>query len=720
MLLNIKYISSFFAGLLFTLSLVGCGSGEGGDSSSTGTTQTDSTKSLDRAYYGLWRYVDNGEELLITSKTKLDYAVENSDLLKVTQGTSRRYIIRASVAYATITGRLLIEENGVTRSLRGNGYSAAGGIDVIMQNIFDPSLKGKTTTDSSGGINDNTQPSGTVVEISATTDDGKIFKTEVPINSSTVDIGVNVLKDVNDYNFKASIKTNEEFLYGVNKTHKASLIIKNIGNVEGTDVGYKIYQGENLIKSGISGTIGSGETKTIEVEFTTQSITQSMSNLEFTIEMSDSNGRTWSDTVNLDVHRECFDVNVKSAGAAIKGYIVLPNGNVENINIVGDGTISLPTTNDPYSLILSNSDKSSDQNVYTLGVGMDAPPIDSTFSNTAAHEPNNDKTNASTLNYYSHETSYLGYGDIDYWLINSPTTSIGNASLCGNAAPVANAGADQTITEGTAVTLNDSASSDSDGSIVSYKWSENGTTLSTSSSFTKSDFSVGIHTITLTVTDNNGATNTDSILVTVNNIIHKSITYKAVTSPYTGRVWLDRNLGASKACTVLDDEACYGDYYQWGRNADGHEKSTSNTTSIHATNINNAGVKFITSSNGVYGYDWTYYVDNDGSLRYFNWSKTDGSSICPARYRVPTVDELEAEIIVNNSDVFNNFLNFPLAGYRNNEIGNTDYQGLAGIVWSSSVENGSAWSLLFTSDKVTKASYHFTPGLSVRCIKDNK
>ena len=98
------------------------------------------------------------------------------------------------------------------------------------------------------------------------------------------------------------------------------------------------------------------------------------------------------------------------------------------------------------------------------------------------------------------------------------------ASQC-NVAPTANAGSDQTITLGNSVTLNASNSSDSDGSIVSYSWVEGSTTLSTAASFSKSNFTEGSHNITLTVTDNDGATGTDNITVTVNTPITYSWTH---------------------------------------------------------------------------------------------------------------------------------------------------------------------------------------------------
>ena len=82
--------------------------------------------------------------------------------------------------------------------------------------------------------------------------------------------------------------------------------------------------------------------------------------------------------------------------------------------------------------------------------------------------------------------------------------------------PTANAGIDQKVYIGENVTLDASLSTD-DGSIVSYEWKEGSTVLSTAESFVKSDFSVGTHTVTLTVEDNIGQTKTDTVLVTIVN-----------------------------------------------------------------------------------------------------------------------------------------------------------------------------------------------------------
>jgi len=205
-------------------------------------------------------------------------------------------------------------------------------------------------------------------------------------------------------------------------------------------------------------------------------------------------------------------------------------------------------------------------------------------------------------------------------------------------------------------------------------------------------------------------------------ITHNGFTYGTVTSPYTGRVWLDRNLGASRVCTALDDAECYGDYYQWGRGTDGHEKTNSATTSTLATDItaSSANGSFIITLNNS---DWTT-ADSDGSLRAFEWSKIDGTSICPVGYRVPTIDELTAETIntstavTNNTDAFNHFLKLPSAGYRYGSDGSLYGQASNGVVWSSSVSGSYSQSLYFGSGGAYTSYGLRANGLSVRCIRD--
>jgi hypothetical protein len=100
-----------------------------------------------------------------------------------------------------------------------------------------------------------------------------------------------------------------------------------------------------------------------------------------------------------------------------------------------------------------------------------------------------------------------------------------------NQAPLANAGVDQTVIDtdrnGTeSVILDGTTSSDPDGTISSYVWQEGAAQIATGALPTVS-LGVGVHTITLTVTDNLGATATDTVRITVNdppcNAINTSI-----------------------------------------------------------------------------------------------------------------------------------------------------------------------------------------------------
>jgi uncharacterized repeat protein (TIGR01451 family) len=97
--------------------------------------------------------------------------------------------------------------------------------------------------------------------------------------------------------------------------------------------------------------------------------------------------------------------------------------------------------------------------------------------------------------------------DIDFTFIadNTPLT--------------ANAGPNQSIRKGDIVTFDGSGSSDSDGSIVSYDWSYNGTTLTTgvNGTYDTSTTPAGNYDVLLTVTNDQEATATDTVTITITN-----------------------------------------------------------------------------------------------------------------------------------------------------------------------------------------------------------
>ena len=214
----------------------------------------------------------------------------------------------------------------------------------------------------------------------------------------------------------------------------------------------------------------------------------------------------------------------------------------------------------------------------------------------------------------------------------------------------------------------------------------------------------------------------DVELITFNNL-----EYKVITSPITGKKWLDRNLGALQACTSSTDKACYGDYYQWGRLADGHEKVSSSLTTVEASDILNIENKFIIRHK-----DWTS-IDNYGEKRIIQWSKIDGTGVCPIGFRVPTKDELSVETVgytgknnisngnvkvTNSSTAYQNFLKLPSAGLRDGLIGSMGSQGSLGGIWTnSSEETNHAEGLIFGSKGSGLDSGYKSDAISIRCIE---
>ena len=86
--------------------------------------------------------------------------------------------------------------------------------------------------------------------------------------------------------------------------------------------------------------------------------------------------------------------------------------------------------------------------------------------------------------------------------------------------PIADASSDQTVTDSDdngseEITLDGSGSSDSDGFIVGWAWIDNLGDTIPDGEITTATLSVGTHTITLTVTDDDGLTDSNTVIVTV-------------------------------------------------------------------------------------------------------------------------------------------------------------------------------------------------------------
>jgi len=188
----------------------------------------------------------------------------------------------------------------------------------------------------------------------------------------------------------------------------------------------------------------------------------------------------------------------------------------------------------------------------------------------------------------------------------------------------------------------------------------------------------------------------------------------------TGRTWMDRNLSASQVATSSTDAAAYGDLYQWGRAADGHESRTSAITSTLATTpVPNGGNawdgKFITSN--VSPYDWLTPQDNT------LWQGVSGTNNpCPAGYRLPTDAEWQAEYgtwsSLNAAGAYASPLKLTVGGYRYYGNGSLIDVGNFGSCWSSTVSGTYARNLGFSSSVAGMGSNYRAYGFTVRCLRN--
>ena len=188
-----------------------------------------------------------------------------------------------------------------------------------------------------------------------------------------------------------------------------------------------------------------------------------------------------------------------------------------------------------------------------------------------------------------------------------------------------------------------------------------------------------------------------------------------VTNPKTGRTWMDRNLGASRAATSSTDAASYGDLYQWGRGADGHQLRNSATTTALSSSNQPGNGNFILFPGPPS--DWRSPQNTN------LWQGMSGiNNPCPSGYRLPTGTELDEERASwtsnNSAGAFASSLRLPMAGDRSSNGSSLIGVGTLGFYWSSTVNSTNSLFLFFNSSNSLLTANARAFGASVRCIKD--
>ncbi len=112
----------------------------------------------------------------------------------------------------------------------------------------------------------------------------------------------------------------------------------------------------------------------------------------------------------------------------------------------------------------------------------------------------------------------------------------------GNTPPTANAGEDQSVEVNQTIQINGTGN-DSDGTIVSYQWSNDSVVVANTASFTYTPDTVESQTLTLTVTDNNGTTASDEMVLTVTAV-------PLPNTPPTANAGVDKSTQVNQSVTI--------------------------------------------------------------------------------------------------------------------------------------------------------------------------
>jgi len=244
---------------------------------------------------------------------------------------------------------------------------------------------------------------------------------------------------------------------------------------------------------------------------------------------------------------------------------------------------------------------------------------------------------------------------------------------------------------------------------VVYSYNNNATTSNNQGKWVAATNFNGINVLTTTITN----TFVYAPYYAIPYVILSTGTYYGNAVKFTpnwatvtinGKVWAAANLGATMIATNEGtDSNMYGFYYQWGRGSDGHQLSSSTTTSTIATSSIPGNSNFITNSSSI-PYDWR--TPQDLNL----WQGLNGqNNPCPSGYRIPTIDEYQSA---------GPTLLQPNSGYRRNSDGALVATNW-GYFWSSTTVNKTThWRANVLDRPNGKQEQAFTNGFPIRCIQD--
>jgi len=338
------------------------------------------------------------------------------------------YLFRKSGASAQISGGVLVSDSYSGRSVSSvRGLGGVGGIDVILENVDNPSNVIEATTDADGNL---------VFDEVIIDDEYTLEILGEPDITITPefdgeDIGFITLNNA-DQNFKVSYQLSSGDHWGyhyMDQSYNLTLRITNFGTADMLSADYQITVPSGMSMSGdslqnILGTVqANGGVKELDYSISVNSFTEDYEDFDIPIEITSVYGDQWSDIVQLRFFRETMSINVRSESNEVQGIIISPDSNAfafmtndKSVNI------TIPARDSGYILALSGANYDSETK-YSIMLN-DIPSGNGQLLTLASvYEPNNDETQANNLYMGKEYMGYLGVYDLDFFSLKNHINS---------------------------------------------------------------------------------------------------------------------------------------------------------------------------------------------------------------------------------------------------------------------------------------------------------
>jgi hypothetical protein len=441
-----------FLGNTFTVSQAEIGSVTIGSGLNEKTLRYVTGAATDAGIRGRWVQADTGQDHHIGNHDTNAYtAINNDQITYQTPDNTTATLLRAGIENVAVSGSVnVVEEtaaqannftfndsnsSALARNFTPTARSLAGigSIDMVLTNVN----TGEATevTVDAGGNFEETVPTG-VYDVTGTVIDGGItylLDTRITVEKDATDTGRLNLAKVGLYNFDVAI-SGCEYGYKCYAGQQYTFIItaRNTGFIASSAVEAVITTPNHANVSQFTITsnpiTGAAQGDSIQYQFTA-TFTQPAQDtvIEVPITLSDSSGRTWEDTLKVNLSQyPATSVNILAyndgAAANVRGYLMLEGRTPIRVNGASN---SIKVPNKPgasYELILANQEYNQET---PYAVSFAATTSQQQISDATGIVSKNESADdvldgATQLDPSEFNIAYISAGDVDYYLINIP------------------------------------------------------------------------------------------------------------------------------------------------------------------------------------------------------------------------------------------------------------------------------------------------------------